>query len=102
LAKSISNWPAATAGAVKVQQQGAMEWLAGRDAGGGQLALAVGCELVGDDGATNGGEHVARVPFAVFMEAGHTFLTVVSLSRYCRSRPNLCRYPRFLIRCLAA
>jgi hypothetical protein len=57
--------------AVEVQQQGARELFAGADAGGVEFLFAVGGELKGNHGAANGGEHVAGVPVAVFMEAGH-------------------------------
>src|SRR5204863_464576 len=68
--RRIVNTAAAGEGvarSVEVQEQGALELVSGRNAGGGQLALAVGRELVGDDGAANGGQDVAGVLFAIFV-----------------------------------
>jgi hypothetical protein len=59
------------AGAVEVEEDGAVELAAVENARGGELAFAVGGELEGDDGAANAGENVGAVPVSVFMKARH-------------------------------
>src|ERR1017187_4096496 len=61
------------AGAVEVEENGAVETAAVDNAGGGKLLFTFGRELVGDDVAANSGEHIAGVPVAVFMEARHNY-----------------------------
>ena len=58
-------------GAVKVEEDGALELLTEADAGSRQFLFTFGRELVGDDSAANGGEDVAGVPVTVFVEAWH-------------------------------
>jgi hypothetical protein len=56
-----------------------MKLLAAADAGGGEFLFTFGCELVGDDRAANGGEDIAGVPVAIFVEAGHRILIFYSV-----------------------
>ena len=62
------------AGAVKVEEDGSLELLTGTDADRRQFLFAFGRELVGDDLAADGGEDVAGVSVAIFVEAGHRIL----------------------------
>jgi len=57
--------------AVKVEQKGAGELLAGADARGGEFFLTLGGQLERDYGTANSGENVAGVTISVFVEARH-------------------------------